>query len=63
MRVSVIFRFLKFVTEVRNKMSLIIFIFLIKYIINFIIKRICFYAKNNILIIIFQNKNNNKHFF
>ena len=53
MRVSVNFHFLKFIIKIRNKMSLIIITFLIKHVINFIIKRIYFYTKNNVLIIMF----------
>ena len=53
MRVSANLRFLKFITEVRNEMSLIVLALLIKHVINFIIKRICFHAKNNVLIIMF----------
>ena len=51
MRVSANLRFLKFIIKVRNEMSLIILIFLIKHVINFMIKRIYFYVKNNVLII------------
>ena len=53
MRVSANLRFLKFIAEVRNKMSLIILAFLIKHVINFMIKRIYFHAKNSVLIIMF----------
>ena len=53
MRVSANLRFFKFIIKVRNEMLLIILILLIKHVINFIIKRICFHAKNNVLIIIF----------
>ena len=61
MRVLANLCFLKFITEVRNKMLFIILTFLIKHVINFIIKRIYFYIKNNVLIIMFQNENNDKH--
>ena len=53
MRVLANLHFLKFIIKVRNEILLIIFIFLIKHVINFIIKRIRFYAKNNVLIIMF----------
>ena len=63
MRISIYFCFFEFIIEKRNKMSLIIFVFLIKHIIYFAIKCINFYAKFRFSIIMRKNKINREFNF
>ena len=56
MNVSTFFKFFKFIIKIRNKMSLIIVIFLIKHFINFTIKKIDFYANFKFSIEMYKNK-------
>ena len=51
MRISSFFCFFKFVIHKRNKMLLIIIIFLIKHVFGVAIKRIDFHLQRNILIV------------
>ena len=58
MRILIYFCFFEFIIEKRKKMSLIVFVFLIEYIICFVIKCINFHTKFRFLIIMRKNKNN-----
>ena len=51
MRILSLFCFLKFIIHERNKMLLIIVIFLIKHVFDFAIKRVDFHLQRNISII------------
>ena len=61
MRVSANLRFLEFVAEVRNEVSLIVLVFLTKHVIDFTIERICFHAKNSVSVVMLQNESSDEH--
>ena len=56
MSVSTLFKFFKLIIKVRNEMSLIIAIFLIKHFISFAIKKIDFHANFKFSIEMHKNK-------